>query len=306
MTTERSAGGKLHALQAARAIAAWLVVIDHVLLELSGGRPDNRLTHIAWTLGNTGVDVFFVVSGFIMSHICWDGFGRPGEVQNFLRRRLLRIVPLYWLMTIVALVYHRVSATHGARAGLADLARSIAFIPYVNEEGSRYPILPSGWTLSYEMMFYGIFALGLFQRRQIGLPAIGLALILLVAIGPQQPSETIAYLASPIVLWFLAGMGLAVLWHRWRLSEPAWLVGPAKSLEPFGDASYSTYLIHGFVVTTSIRLWSLTIGPPSLWIVPVSVVLATVIGLVTYRVIERPLLRVMTRPSKAGLRAALS
>jgi peptidoglycan/LPS O-acetylase OafA/YrhL len=301
-----SADSKLHSLQAIRAIAAWLVVIDHVLLELSGNRPEAALTHVGWTLGSLGVDAFFVISGFIMVHIGWHSFGRPAAAADFLRRRLTRIAPLYWLATLAALAYHRVSATHGAHAGWSDVAHSFAFIPYVNEEGAWSPILPQGWTLSYEMMFYGIFALGLFLPRRAALPAIGVALAALVILGPLQRNETVAYLASPIVLWFVLGMGLAVLWRWRRLREPGWLARAAQLLEPFGDASYSTYLAHGFVLTMLLRLWTMRIGPPSLWILPVSLAAATAVGWATHMAVERPLLRLAVSARNPGGRSRLA
>src|ERR1700735_5026340 len=142
---------KLHFLQALRAVAAWLVIVDHTLLEITQNQSGNSVTHIAWTLGSAGVDVFFVISGFIMVHICWENFGRWAAAVDFLRRRVIRIVPLYWLATLAALAYHRVSATHGAHAGWSELLYSLAFIPYADDEGFWSPILPQGWTLSYEM-----------------------------------------------------------------------------------------------------------------------------------------------------------
>src|ERR1700722_10284960 len=132
----------IHSLQALRAIAALLVVVDHALLKLTNDDLANPATHLAWTLGSTGVYVFFVISGFIMVHVSWDNFGQPGATEAFLRRRIIRIVPLYWLGTIVALGYHKISATHGAQDGWLDLACSIGFIPYAGEDGSWTPILP--------------------------------------------------------------------------------------------------------------------------------------------------------------------
>ena len=74
---------RIHTLQALRAIAAWLVVIDHVLLELTDSNPALALTHLAWTLGSAGVGIFFVVSGFIMVHVSWTQFGLPGAPLRF-------------------------------------------------------------------------------------------------------------------------------------------------------------------------------------------------------------------------------
>jgi exopolysaccharide production protein ExoZ len=292
---------KLHSLQAARAIAAWSVIADHALLEITHDQSQNSVKHVAWMLGNFGVYVFFIISGFIMVHICWESFGQPVAAASFLRRRMIRIVPLYWLATVAALAYHKLSATHGSDAGWLELVYSLAFIPYSGDDGSWTPILGQGWTLNYEIMFYLIFALGLSFRRQIALPAVGVILGTLVIIGPLLPNETLTYLASPIVLWFLLGMALATLWHRWDLREPEWLARSSRLLEPLGDASYSTYLAHGLILTVLLRGWVIIAGPPSIWIVPVSMAVATIGGWAIHMVIERPVLRIaasLWKPSR--------
>jgi exopolysaccharide production protein ExoZ len=300
---------KIHSLQALRALAAWLVIADHALLEITRNEPQNSATHIAWTLGSTGVYVFFVISGFIMVHICWENFGQRAAIANFLRRRIIRIVPLYWLATLAALAYHRVSATHGADDGWRELLLSFAFIPYPSSDGSWNPILPQGWTLNYEMMFYMALTIGLACPRRIGLAMVGMTLGTSVIVGPLLPDGAVAYLASPIILWFLLGMGLAVFWRWAALEEPARLARSAKLLEPFGDASYSTYLAHGLVLTLLLRIWVMAYGPPSMWIVPVSLVVATAAGWATHAFLERPVLQLINkvwRPSRyvvAGLRA---
>jgi exopolysaccharide production protein ExoZ len=283
---------KLHFLQALRAVAAWLVIVDHTLLEITQNQSGNSVTHIAWTLGSAGVDVFFVISGFIMVHICWENFGRWAAAVDFLRRRVIRIVPLYWLATLAALAYHRVSATHGAHAGWSELLYSLAFIPYADDEGFWSPILPQGWTLSYEMMFYGLFALGLSFPRQIALPAVGVTLGAFVIAGPFLSNETAAYLASPIVLWFVLGMALAVVWRRCGFAEPGWLARLTKFLEPLGNASYSIYLSHGVVLTMLLRAWIRVAGQPSMWLVPISLLVATLAGWATHVLVENPVLRI--------------
>ena len=280
----------LHYIQALRAIAALLVVADHTLLNVVHDQSPT-MTQLAGRLGSAGVYLFFVISGFIMVHICWKTFGQKRAAVDFLRRRVIRIVPLYWFATIAAFAYHRVSATHGANADLSELLYSLAFIPHANNEGLWEPVLPQGWTLNYEMMFYLIFALSLFLPRHMALPALGLTLAAIVIAGPIMPNEALQYLASPIVLWFLFGVGLGTIW-RWRdLKEPKWVARLGKPLGPLGDSSYSTYLVHGLVLTMLLRVWLMTAGPPSVWILFVSLAVATLAGWVIYSVFERPLLQ---------------
>ena len=285
---------KLHFLQALRAIAAWLVVADHALLDTTQGDLRNPLTPVAWMMGTIGVCVFFVISGFIMVHICWDDFGRRGATTDFLRRRIIRIVPLYWFATISAFAFHKVSVTHGAHAGWSELLRSLFFIPHLDEDGSWTPVLSQGWTLNYEMFFYVIFGTALAFRRQIAVPAIGTALGIFTIVGLFLPAGVLAYLSSPIVLWFVFGMVLAVLWQQYGLAEAKRLARLAKFLERFGDASYSTYLVHGLALTILLRIWVSLVGVPSGWFLAVALVAATVAGLAVHLALERPILRIAT------------
>jgi exopolysaccharide production protein ExoZ len=285
---------KIHSLQALRAVAASFVVIDHTLLELTNNSPRNYLTQIGYTLGEVGVYSFFVLSGFIMVYVSWSSFGGSRASAKFIWRRIIRIVPIYWIGTLAALGFHKISDTHGGQDSWGELLYSVAFIPYRGNDGTWSPILPQGWTLNYEMMFYVIFALGLCIPRKFGLPTICAVLLTLVVIGGYSPSEVVIYLASPIVIWFLLGIALAIIWKHGKLSEPTWIGKSAERLEPIGDASYSLYLVHGFVLTMLLRLWVGTVGPPSLWLVPVSLVVAIAAGRLIYVVIERPLLGLLS------------
>lgn len=286
---------KLHFLQATRAIAAWLVVTDHALLDITHNDPQNPLTLVAWRLGSAGVAVFFVISGFIMVHISWETFGRHGAAHKFLERRIARIVPLYWVATFAALVYHRFSGTHGANAGSFELLQSLFFIPSVDPSGRlNPPIVPQGWTLSYEMIFYIAFALVLPFRRHLAVATIAIGFVTLTLLSPLLPPGPLAYLAAPIVLWFVVGVAMATVWHLGRFRESCGLARSCRFLELFGDASYSTYLLHGLVLTVITRIWAAFIGSPSLLFLPIGLATVTVAGLLVHMLIELPILRVAT------------
>lgn len=280
-------------LQALRAIAAWMVVMDHALLELTGNAAQNWITRVAWALGSSGVSIFFIISGFIMVHISWASFGTSNALAQFMQRRIIRIVPLYWAATILALAFHRVSATHGATDGLRELSHSLLFVPYQGGDQSWSPILPQGWTLNFEVVFYLLFAAGLLFPRRVALAAIIGALVVFVLFGSYIPNASLAYLASPIILWFALGMVLAILWRRFELSEPNWAAGPSKLLQRFGDASYSTYLSHGVILTVTLWAWKMAVGQPSIGLVFISLVTATIFGRIVYVMLEKPLLRLI-------------
>ncbi len=139
---------KIHSLQALRAVAASLVVVDHTLLQLAKAWSNSSLERVAWFLGNTGVYSFFVLSGFVMVHVSWSKFGGLRSAGEFFKRRVIRIAPLYWIGTLAALGFHKISSTHGAEDSWRELALSTAFIPYRTSEGVWSPILPQGWTLN--------------------------------------------------------------------------------------------------------------------------------------------------------------
>jgi peptidoglycan/LPS O-acetylase OafA/YrhL len=150
------------------------------------------------------------------------------------------------------------------------------------------------------MMFYVIFASGLLFPRLVALPVVGVTLAALVILGPLVQSETVAYLASPIVLWFVLGMGLAVLWRWRRCREPEWMARTGRVFEPLGDASYSIYLVHGLILTMLFRGWMLLGGSPTVWIVPLGLVAATFSGWAVHILVEIPTLRMTANIFKPG------
>ncbi|HEY6527189.1 MAG TPA: acyltransferase family protein [Cellvibrionaceae bacterium] len=88
--------GLFHFIQMARCFAALLVVADHALLDYNGiyGAPNKDTELIAWRLGNFGVYIFFIISGFVITVGNLDNFNR-GKTRDFLVKRFIRIVPMY-------------------------------------------------------------------------------------------------------------------------------------------------------------------------------------------------------------------
>ncbi|WP_254602272.1 acyltransferase family protein [Burkholderia lata] len=204
-------------LQCARAFAALAVVGYHM-----GVLP----------FGQAGVDVFFVISGFIMSVVA------PREGRTFLRKRLIRIVPLYWLTTlgVFAIAVVKPQWLNSTTAGVDYLVKSLLFVPYVKENGHWGPLNLNGWTLEYEMLFYLVIAgLMLFVRARhvTTLAALALALFCAYVAAGGPASAVVAHLGQPFVLEF----GLGVLACRLletgiaeRLSRFAWLASTAAAL----------------------------------------------------------------------------
>ncbi|QUD89321.1 acyltransferase family protein [Phenylobacterium montanum] len=216
----KKARESLDSLQALRACAALLVVIDHCMLALEKRAQASGLDVVATNFGGLGVDLFFVISGFVMIYAHGEDFGAPRAPALFALRRIGRIVPLYWLFSLVALL--SLSLQH-ERAGLTDLLRSWLFVPYKGLGFFGQPILGQGWTLNYEMLFYLVFGLSLLLRR--GLLLLFLFFIALRTAGALGafPAESIlGFWSRPIVLYFLFGILIGLLRQRtsFRLTFP--------------------------------------------------------------------------------------
>lgn len=165
--------------------------------------------------GSGAIDLFFVISGFMMVHVA----GNKGSVE-FFARRVARIVPLYWAMTLFTFAVAAVAPSlfRNTTADLASLAQSLLFIPFVKGgAGVAQPLLFVGWSLNYEMFFYALFATGIALGRN-GLAFVFAALIGLPIVGHiVQPTNVIAaFYTAPLLLDFAGGMAVALL-LRWRL-----------------------------------------------------------------------------------------
>lgn len=210
----------IHSIQVLRALAAFMVAVHHVqpdaaIVAARAGLTFARSDLLPWM---AGVDIFFVVSGFIMVHASRELFGRPGAAPTFLKRRLARIVPLYWAMTSLFLLAGLAmpAALNSGVPGLGQILASYLFWPAVSTQGVVQPVYSLGWTLNYEMLFYVLFAAGLLLPGRRTLPAVALVLAVLVgAEGLTGPLPLpFGFWGQPIVLEFAAGMGIAVLRQR--------------------------------------------------------------------------------------------
>lgn len=193
-------------------VAVHHVQPDAAIVAMHAGLSFSRSDILPWM---AGVDIFFVVSGFIMVHASQDLFGRVGAAPTFLKRRLARIVPLYWGMTILFLLvgFAAPAALNSGVPSLGQILASYLFWPAVSTQGVVQPVYSLGWTLNYEMLFYALFAVGLLLPRRWTLPAVTLALAGLVgaeSMGGPLPLP-FGFWGQPIVLEFAAGMGIAVL-----------------------------------------------------------------------------------------------
>ncbi len=170
--------------------------------------------------GAAGVDVFFVISGFVMTISLPAVFQFENRARVFLWRRITRIVPLYWLATTlkVALILLIPAVVLHPEVRWTHVIGSYLFIPATNPNGLIAPVIVQGWTLNYEMFFYVLFALSLALRSSSLRVVIG-ALSLLGAFGFFYPlgSPPVLVLISPLLFEFLYGILIAQALTRKRI-----------------------------------------------------------------------------------------
>lgn len=328
-------------IQVLRAVAAEMVVLRHAttLLHLR-----NPARFSIWLNGTAGVDIFFVISGFVMMISTTPLLGSKRPARTFFARRLERIGPMYWLACtakLLALLAVPTLAVVGLGRWWHVLA-SYLFFPSRSPISAYSSILAVGWTLIFEMFFYILFAIVLATR----LPRLATLAPLLILLGfawtiPFVARHgTIHFYANTMQFEFLFGMLLGacipwvrrirasiaillaiagflplLLWHPETIilwggiiwGVPAFaVVAAAIALEtPFGvrtprwlleigDASYSIYLVHGFVVP-AVCILAVRFPGASLYVLPLalilSIVVATLCGDLVYRLIERPMMQ---------------
>ena len=342
---------KLESLQALRAVAVLAVVLFHLLTieERYGGSA--RLLPGWLGAGQLGVDLFFVISGFVMVTVTRGRFRSAVQARRFLWHRLTRIYPLYWVYTTLALAVFLVQPAwvNSSQGNQVDVIASYLLLPQ-----PLLPLVQVGWTLVHEVYFYLVYAVVLRFLAERHLPAAMLgwaALVILLGTVTLGPWWNVAF--SPLTLEFIAGCLLASWLHRsgplpvpggalvgvaavallvavagyqwfftqhgvpptgWAqlvlygipavvivgclVSAEARGIGFPRPVVATGDASYSIYLSHLFVINAVGRLWEPLAGEG---VLDNAVVLALTMGLVllvgamSYRFLELPLLRLSRR-----------
>jgi len=199
-------GQRLDGAQMLRAVAAGAVLVHHTLQQ-SNGATSRLAPDWLTTAGAAGVDLFFVISGFIMAWIAFRAPGRAPRPGRFIVDRLTRILPLFWLCCAATLAVAAVGFLRSADLSPGSVVLSLLLLPH---EGR---LLGVAWTLEYELLFYAVFALCLPLRsltRSTG--AAGVAIAALVLAAPVLPPGTVrAFLGNPIMLEFVGGMAIAWL-----------------------------------------------------------------------------------------------
>jgi exopolysaccharide production protein ExoZ len=201
----------IFSIRVLRALAALAVLAGHAQEDFGRrlglqGLPDLKL-------GYVGVDVFFVISGFIMVHASDRLFGTPDGPHNFLKRRLIRIVPLYWSVTTlyIAIGLGAPQLPHKAYSP-GMVAASYLFFPW-RANGLAEPVVGQGWTLNYEMLFYLLFCIAVTRPRHQAVLLVSSVLAIAVVAGKVFALPMpLAYWSRDIVLEFVFGMAIGLIY----------------------------------------------------------------------------------------------
>jgi exopolysaccharide production protein ExoZ len=201
--------GTIISIQVLRFAAAFVVVLFHAHVALVRSFPHHLADQIdhAFQVGASGVHIFFVISGFVMVYTSIRSRLTSG---GFLKRRLIRIYPIYWVIFTTYLVVHQFLG-NPYHVSVGDIVKAALLLP-----GYSAMVIGPGWTLSFEMYFYVCFALALFAGVRRGLVTLTIVYSLSVlagrlAVAPAAIGNT---LTDSLLLEFVAGAWLGFAYSR--------------------------------------------------------------------------------------------
>lgn len=312
----------IYNLQILRSFAAINVLILHLIATSSAYNFEPKYLSILKGWGNNGVDIFFVLSGFIILH---SQLQKKRTFGNFLKLRIIRIVPIYWLVTIMLVLCYLIFPATAFNSNIPSIEyifQSLFFLSSLDSNVS-VPFIGVGWTLELEMLFYFIFGLSLiFAQWKKSYFFIFLCFLII----------TIAT-SNFIIIEFLFGMIIAYVFNNFQLQHRYGLVVAAIGflflfasinqsndiylyrvifwgvpssmiifgliyikqynqplLKYLGDASYSIYLIHAFIISAFYKLITfLSISFNNDLLALLGLFVSILCGAFMYSYIEKPL-----------------
>jgi peptidoglycan/LPS O-acetylase OafA/YrhL len=218
------------AIQILRGVAALAIVVLHAMHDAGqiATRAGGHFEAPVLPLG-AGVDLFFVISGFVMVVASKRLFAQQDASRLFLGRRVARIVPIYWVVTsaFLLIMLARPGVLNSEAPTFAEIVKSYLFIPYLKEaDGLMQPIYKLGWTLNYEMFFYLVFAVAVVLPAMRAVAALSAFMLALVMLGLwlRPAPGPLSFWTQAIILEFAAGMWIGLAWLKGVRIGP-WLAG---------------------------------------------------------------------------------
>lgn len=340
---------KIQNIQALRGAAVLSVVLFHLItIEKKYGGTKVFLPEF-FNFGMFGVDLFFVISGFVMIAVTRGKCKNAKQAIRFLYHRASRIYPTYWVYSILVLgvFLAKPSLVNSSQGNQVDILASFLLLP-----SEILPLVMVGWTLIHEMYFYLVFFLILLltsEKHIFKVLLLWAAILIFFNISLDSINPFTKLILHPLTIEFISGCFLAIIFYRssekimkttlllttafigiiaaiyghylyqqftghidpqhwWRIlifGMPALLLVfffinaerngfvIHSSLIKIGDASYSIYLSHILTLSAAGRIWS-AFSSDSVYdnflMVPALFILVIIVGMVSYRYVEKPLL----------------
>lgn len=313
--------GLLNNIQVLRAFAAIIVVVFHIVGASDSYKMSTELFSLTGSLGRSGVDIFFIISGFIMLYTQHNKTTTP---IKFIKDRFIRVVPIYWFFSLLFLSIYLVmpSIFREYQPNLGFIISSFLF----SSEWvlKKHPLLSVGWTLEYEMLFYFVFSIALVfsLKNRFYIPII---LILFLPVFPNIDFVIYEFLLGMLVAkiyldqklkingWILLIISIVLFaflntfandLHRLIIfGIPSFFLVLAvlnlssitnKFLLHLGNASYSIYLVQVFTLPLFYKIASNYFSFINFDILAVAALAVSIVaGSVSYLLIEKPLTRIL-------------
>jgi peptidoglycan/LPS O-acetylase OafA/YrhL len=209
---------RFKSIEACRGVAATMVMLSHCGHTLGGpqnfGGPPFGLL---FQFGRSGADIFFVLSGFLISLIHWRDIGRPERLTHYAARRATRIYPTYWMVLLAIVPIDLVTRTFYDRYGEPwEVMKNILLLPQNDQ------IIDVSWSLCNELLFYVVFALLILSRRAgfLVLAAWTLVMVARPIVAPYDDVVWLNLLTYPMNFEFLAGLTAGWLLQRHEFRRP--------------------------------------------------------------------------------------
>lgn len=206
----------IESIQIMRGVAAILVVLLHISIK---GRQYGNDALKGFTIGGAGVDLFFIISGYIM---CVSTIGRDLNFNRFMQHRIRRIIPLYWLTTIIGLVIYLYNPSIiNTSGGETSIWASFTLVP----NGKRY-LNSNGWTLSFEFLFYILFGVLIHKGTYKAIRFSSVILLAMVVTGLlfSYHGNAFNFTTNNLYLEFIYGMGCFYLFDK-KIIRPNTAIG---------------------------------------------------------------------------------
>lgn len=194
-------------LQIGRGIAAVLVVLAHLGSAISAEKYFGISEFsIPFSFGGSGVQFFFVLSGFIIFNIHKNDLSQPKKLGSYIKKRVIRVYPVFWIVfSSVFLIAYFTSLKNTLPLDFLTIIKTLLLVP---QESS--PVLAVAWTLQYELLFYIVFGFFILHRYTMYLFAF-ILIFLHIYYFNDKTSFPLAFFLNQNILLFVMGMIIAWL-----------------------------------------------------------------------------------------------